>query len=86
MIGTRRQSASDRRGDLRDLLVAVRASPSARFANPRRMRRDTALIIAGGNAIGAAQQATSTTAIIGSFIGEDPIAAGFAVTLTRPGG
>jgi hypothetical protein len=50
------------------------------------MRRDTALIIAGGNAIGAAQQATSTTAIIGSFIGEDPIAAGFAVTLTRPGG
>jgi putative ABC transport system substrate-binding protein len=43
-------------------------------------------IIAGGNAIGAAQQATSTTAIIGSFIGEDPIAARFAVTLTRPGG
>jgi putative ABC transport system substrate-binding protein len=43
-------------------------------------------IIAAGNAIGAAQRATTTTAIIGSFIGEDPIAAGFAATLTRPGG
>jgi ABC-type uncharacterized transport system substrate-binding protein len=43
-------------------------------------------IIAGGNAIDAAQQATRTIAIIGSFIGEDPIAAGFAATLARPGG
>jgi putative tryptophan/tyrosine transport system substrate-binding protein len=43
-------------------------------------------IIAAGNAIGAAQQATSTIAIIGSFIGEDPIAAGFAASLARPGG
>jgi putative ABC transport system substrate-binding protein len=32
------------------------------------------------------RQATSTTAIIGSFIGEDPIAAGLAETLVRPGG
>jgi putative ABC transport system substrate-binding protein len=43
-------------------------------------------IIAGGNAIYAAQQATRTTAIIGTFIGEDPIAAGIAATLARPGG
>jgi putative tryptophan/tyrosine transport system substrate-binding protein len=43
-------------------------------------------IIAAGNAVDAAQQATRTIAIVGSFIGEDPIAAGFAVTLTRPGG
>ena len=43
-------------------------------------------IIAAGNAIDAAQQATRTSAIIGAFIGEDPIAAGFATTLSRPGG
>ena len=43
-------------------------------------------IIAAGNAIGAAQQATRTTAIIGSFIGEDPVATGLAATLTHPGG
>jgi putative ABC transport system substrate-binding protein len=43
-------------------------------------------IIAAGNAIAAAQQATRTTPIVGSFIGEDPIAAGLAVSLTRPGG
>jgi putative ABC transport system substrate-binding protein len=43
-------------------------------------------IIAGGNAIYAAQQATRSTAIIGAFIGEDPIAAGVAATLARPGG
>jgi putative ABC transport system substrate-binding protein len=43
-------------------------------------------IIAAGNAIDAAQQATRTTAIIGAFIGADPVAAGFATTLSRPGG
>jgi putative ABC transport system substrate-binding protein len=43
-------------------------------------------IIAAGNAIDAAQQATRTTAIIGAFIGVDPVAAGFAATLARPGG
>jgi putative tryptophan/tyrosine transport system substrate-binding protein len=43
-------------------------------------------IIAGGNAIDAAQQATRTIAIIGAFIGEDPIAAGFAASLARPSG
>src|SRR5215469_15797185 len=43
-------------------------------------------IIATGIAIRAARQATSTTPIIGLSIGEDPIVAGFAASLARPGG
>jgi hypothetical protein len=36
-------------------------------------------------AIRAVNEASSTTPIVGSFIGEDPIAAGFATSLARPG-
>jgi len=72
----------------RNLVVEARSGPMGEL--PALARQLAAAnpdaIIAAGNAIGAAQQATSTTAIIGSFIGEDPIAAGFAVTLARPGG
>jgi ABC transporter substrate binding protein len=45
-----------------------------------------AVVAVGSFAIRAVRQASSTIPIIGSFIGEDPIAAGFATSLTRPGG
>jgi ABC-type uncharacterized transport system substrate-binding protein len=37
-------------------------------------------------AIRAIQQASKTTPIIASFIGEDPVSAGFAASLSQPGG
>jgi putative ABC transport system substrate-binding protein len=45
-----------------------------------------AVIAVSGWAIRAVQQASSTMPVVGSFIGEDPIAAGFAASLARPGG
>jgi putative ABC transport system substrate-binding protein len=48
--------------------------------------RPDAVIAVSGWAIRAIQQASSTIPIVGSFIGEDPIAAGFAASLARPGG
>jgi putative ABC transport system substrate-binding protein len=44
------------------------------------------VIAVGGGAIRAILSASSTTPIVGAFIGEDPVAAGFATTLARPGG
>jgi putative tryptophan/tyrosine transport system substrate-binding protein len=44
-----------------------------------------AVIAVSGWAIRAVQQASSTMPVVGSFIGEDPIAAGFAASLARPG-
>src|SRR3954470_16753557 len=38
------------------------------------------------SAILAARRATSTIPIVMSFIGEDPVSAGLAATITRPGG
>ena len=72
----------------RNLVVEARFGPMGEL--PALARQLAAAhpdaIIAAGNAIGAARQATSTTAIIGAFIGVDPVAAGFAATLARPGG
>jgi putative tryptophan/tyrosine transport system substrate-binding protein len=45
-----------------------------------------AVIAVGGAAIRAVQVASSTVPIVGAFIGEDPIKAGFATSLARPGG
>ena len=45
-----------------------------------------AVIAVGGAAIRAVQAASKTTPIVGAFIGEDPIKAGFATSLARPGG
>jgi putative ABC transport system substrate-binding protein len=72
----------------RNLVVEARFGPMEELPGLARQlaAANPDAIIAAGNAIGAARQATSTTAIIGSFIGEDPIAAGLAATLARPGG
>ena len=72
----------------RNLVVEARFGPMEELPGLARQlaAANPDAIIAAGNAIGAVRQATSTTAIIGSFIGEDPIAAGFAATLARPGG
>jgi putative tryptophan/tyrosine transport system substrate-binding protein len=45
-----------------------------------------AVVAVGSFAIRAVRQASSTIPIIGANIGEDPIAAGFATSLARPGG
>jgi putative tryptophan/tyrosine transport system substrate-binding protein len=44
------------------------------------------VIAAGGAAIRAMRQAAVATPIVGALIGEDPVAAGFAASLARPGG
>lgn len=45
------------------------------------------VVLAAGNAaIIALRQQSETTPIVGSFIGDDPIAAGFAKSLAHPGG
>jgi putative ABC transport system substrate-binding protein len=44
-----------------------------------------AVVAVTSNAIRAARQALPTTPIIGSFIGDDPIDSGFAMSFARPG-
>jgi len=44
------------------------------------------VIIAGGASIAAARRATDTIPIVMSYGGEDPVAAGFAASVARPGG
>jgi putative ABC transport system substrate-binding protein len=71
----------------RNLVVEARFGPTEELpalARELAMAHPDAILAAG--AIRAAQQATSKIPIVGSFIGEDPIAAGFAATLARPGG
>jgi putative ABC transport system substrate-binding protein len=48
--------------------------------------RSEVVIAVGGAAIRAMREVAPTTPIVGSFIGEDPIAAGFAASLAHPGG
>ena len=48
--------------------------------------RPDAVIAVSSWGVSAVQQASQTTPIVGSFIGVDPIAAGFATSLARPGG
>jgi putative ABC transport system substrate-binding protein len=48
--------------------------------------RPDVVIAVSSWAIDAVQQASNTTPIVGSFIGVDPIAAGYATSLARPGG
>ena len=47
--------------------------------------RPEVIIATGGAAIRALRQATGAVPIVGAFIGEDPITAGFAASLARPG-
>jgi putative tryptophan/tyrosine transport system substrate-binding protein len=48
--------------------------------------RPDAVIAVSGSAIRAMKQAAPMMAIVGGFIGEDPIAAGFAASLAHPAG
>ncbi len=48
--------------------------------------RSEVVIAVGAAAIRAMKEVASTTPIVGAFIGEDPIAAGFATSLAHPGG
>ncbi len=48
--------------------------------------RPEVVIAVGPAAIRAVREAAPATPIVGAFIGEDPIAAGFAASLARPGG
>lgn len=47
--------------------------------------RPDAVIAVSSWGVSAVQQASHTTPIVGSFIGVDPITAGFATSLARPG-
>jgi putative ABC transport system substrate-binding protein len=44
------------------------------------------IIVAGGPAIRAAQQATSTIPIVAAIFGADPVASGYVASFARPGG
>src|ERR1051326_638600 len=48
--------------------------------------RPDAVVAVTSTAIRAIRQALPTTPIVGSFIGDDPIDSGFAVSFARPGG
>jgi putative tryptophan/tyrosine transport system substrate-binding protein len=48
--------------------------------------RPDAVVAVTSSAVRAIRQALPTTPIVGSFIGDDPIDSGFAVSFARPGG
>jgi putative ABC transport system substrate-binding protein len=50
------------------------------------LAKPAVVIAVGSEAIRAMRAAANTTPIVGAFIGEDPLAAGFAKSLARPGG
>ena len=71
-----------------NLVVDTRTGTSERLPELARELVDVKpdVIIAGGAAIAAARAATNTIPIVMSYSGEDPIAAGFAASVARPGG
>jgi putative ABC transport system substrate-binding protein len=72
----------------RDLVVETRTGATEQLPELARELVDLKpdVIIAGGAAIAAARTATSTIPIVMSYSGEDPVAAGFAASVARPGG
>jgi putative ABC transport system substrate-binding protein len=73
----------------RNLVVDVRAGTRERLpalAHDLVSNRPDVIIAVSATAIRAIQQADRTVPIVGAFIGEDPISAGFAASLARPGG
>jgi putative ABC transport system substrate-binding protein len=73
----------------KNLIVEARSGPREQLAELARELAETrpdAVIAVSGWAIRAMRQAVPTVPLIGGFIGEDPIAAGFAASLARPGG
>jgi putative ABC transport system substrate-binding protein len=72
-----------------NLVIEMRIGPPDKLPELARelvATRPDAVIAVSAWAIRAVKEASSTTPIIGSFIGEDPIATGFAASLARPGG
>ena len=72
-----------------NLVIEMRIGPPDKLPELARelvATRPDAVIAVSAWAIRAVKEASSTMPIIGSFIGEDPIAAGFAASLARPGG
>jgi putative ABC transport system substrate-binding protein len=57
-----------------------------RLARELAAARPDVVIAVGGGAIRAIRDAASKTPVVGAFIGEDPVAAGFATSLARPDG
>jgi putative tryptophan/tyrosine transport system substrate-binding protein len=73
----------------RNLIVEQRVgslSQLSRLAHELAADHPNAVVAVGGAAIRAIQDASDTIPIVGAFIGEDPIAAGFAKSFARPGG
>jgi putative tryptophan/tyrosine transport system substrate-binding protein len=73
----------------KNLVIEVRSGPREQLAELARGLAETrldAVIAVSGSAIRAMKQAAPMMAIVGGFIGEDPIAAGFAASLAHPGG
>ena len=73
----------------RNLVIEIRVGAPdelPELARELAATRPDAVIAVSSWAIDAVRQASSTTPIIGSFIGVDPIAAGYATSLARPGG
>jgi ABC-type uncharacterized transport system substrate-binding protein len=73
----------------RNLVIETRAAPTERLVSAARelvASKPGVVIATGSAAIRALQGADGSTPIVGAFIGEDPIAAGFATSLAHPGG
>jgi putative ABC transport system substrate-binding protein len=73
----------------RNLVIDVRAGPREQIpalAQDLTSTRPEVIIAVSAYAIRAIRQADGTVPIVGAFIGEDPITAGFAASLSRPGG
>jgi putative ABC transport system substrate-binding protein len=73
----------------KNLTIDVAAGDNAQLPSLARrlaLNRPNVVIGVGAEAIRAMREAASGTPIVGSFIGEDPIAAGFAASLAHPGG
>jgi putative ABC transport system substrate-binding protein len=72
-----------------NVVVEARVGPTEQLpalAREFAATRPEVVIAVGPAAIRAVLEAAPTTPIVGAFIGEDPIAAGFAASLARPGG
>jgi putative ABC transport system substrate-binding protein len=73
----------------RNMKLEVRTGPIEQLpalARELLIAKPDVIIAVGGAPIRAIRAASNTVPIVGSFIGEDPVAAGFAVSLARPGG
>jgi putative ABC transport system substrate-binding protein len=72
-----------------NLAIEARIGPREQLPAPAHQLAEAhpdAVIAVSAAAIRAMHQAAPATPIIGAFIGEDPIAAGFAQSLAHPGG